>query len=140
MLLNNHRSKMTESNVCRRNEYRDFNCGKNFSRQSEVRESFENFPNEFNLRLSQEMDSMVAMMHSQINRAISTAISERIYPEIQNNVSSMSSLGSRDAEASTSPNSQENKENSSGMKTKTAKKNSRSACDLRDTTGRGLYL
>ena len=76
------------------NEYR----GNNYSftqeneplRQNEVRQSFETFTNEFNLRLSQERDSMMSMVHNQMNRAISTAISERVIPEIQNIVSSMS--------------------------------------------------
>ena len=45
---------------------------------NEVKQSFETFTNEFNLRLSQEMDSMKSMVHNQINRAISTAISERV--------------------------------------------------------------
>ena len=107
---------------------------------NEVRQSFETFTNEFNLRLSQEMDSMMSMVHNQINRAISTAISERVIPEIQNIVSSMSSLGNRDTEASMSPSSQENRGNSSGLKTKITKKDSRSVGDLRDTTGRGSYM
>ena len=47
--------------------------------------------NEFNMRLSQEMDSMMSMMHSQMIRAISTPIAERVIPEIQNIVGSMSS-------------------------------------------------
>ena len=125
------------------NEYR----GNNYSftqenepiRQSEVRQSFETFTNEFNLRLSQEMDSMMSMVHNQINRAISTAISERVIPEIQNIVSSMSSSGNRDTEASMSPSSQENRENSSSLKTKILKKDSRSVGDLRDTAGGGHY-
>ena len=103
------------------------------------RQSFETFTNEFNLRLSQEMDSMMSMVHNQINRAISTAISERVIPEIQNIVSSMSTSGNRDTEASMSPGSQENRENSSGLKTKILKKDSRSVGDLRDTTGHGPY-
>ena len=45
---------------------------------------------------SQEMDSMMSMMHSQINRAITTAIAERVIPEIQNIANSMSSTGHRD--------------------------------------------
>ena len=109
-------------------------------RHNEVRQSFETFTNEFNLSLSQEMDSMMSMVHNQINRAISTAISERVIPEIQNIVSSMSSSGNRDTEASMSPGSQENRERSSGLKTKIAKKDSRSVSDLRDTTGRGSYM
>ena len=40
-------------------------------------ESIEVFSNEVNMRLSEEMDSLMFMMHSQINRAINTAISER---------------------------------------------------------------
>ena len=82
---------------------------------------------------------MMTMVHNQINRAISTAISERVIPEIQHIVSSMSSSGNSDNEASLSPNSQENRENSSGLKTKILKKDSRSVGDLRDTTGRGSY-
>ena len=81
----------------------------------------------------------MSMVHNQINRAISTAIPERVIPEVQNIVSSMSSSGNRDTEASMSPNIQENRENTSGLKTKLTKKDSRSACDLRDTTGRGSY-
>ena len=107
---------------------------------NEVRQSFETFTNEFNLRLSHEMDSMMSMVHNQINRAISTAISERVIPEIQNIVSSMSSPGNRDTEASMSPSSQENRKTSSGLKTKITKKDSRSVGDLRDTTGRGSYM
>ena len=61
------------------------------------------------------------MMHSQINRAIRAAIAEKVIPEIQNIGSSMSS-GNRDTEASMSPNSQENRENKSGLKTKISKK------------------
>ena len=38
------------------------------------------------------------------------------------------------------PSSQENKENSSGLKTKILKKDLRSDGDLRDTTGRGPYM
>ena len=52
----------------------------------------------------------------------------------------MSSAGHRDTEDSMSPNSQENRENASGPKTKIAKKDSRSVGDLRDTTGCGPYM
>ena len=79
------------------------------------------FSNEFNLRLSQEMDSMMAMMHLQINRAISSTISDRVIPEIKNIMSSMFLSGNRDTEASSSPNSQENRENNIGLKTKITK-------------------
>ena len=85
------------------------------------------------------MDSKMSIVHNQINRAISTAISERVIPEIQNIVSSMSSSGNKDTEASISTNSLENRENTSGLKSKLTKKDSRSACDLTDTTGRGTH-
>ena len=102
-------------------QYASFAHENNLPRQNDVRQSFETFSNEFNLRLSQEMDSMMSMMHSQINRAINTAIAEKVIPEIQNIVCSMSSSGNRDTEASVSPNSQENRECSSGIKSKFAK-------------------
>ena len=130
----------SETNLYQRDEYRNFSHGNSEYRQNDVRQSFETFSNEFNLRLSQEMDSMMAMVHNQINRAINTAISEKVLPEIQNIVSSMSSSGNRDTEASMSPSSQENRENSSGVKTKLSKKDSRSVGDLRDTTGCGSYM
>ena len=123
-----------------RNDLGNFIQGNEPHGRNDIRQSFETFSNEFNLRLSQEMDSMMAMVHSQINRAISAAISEKVLPEIQNIVSSMSSFGNRDTEASMSPDSQENRENPSGLKTKLLKKDSRSVGDLRDTTGRGSYM
>ena len=130
----------TESSTHPRNQYASFNYENSLPRQSNVRQSFETFSNEFYLRLSQEMDSMMSMMHSQINRAISAAIAERVVHEIQNTVSSLSFSGNRDTEASVSPNSQETRECSSGSKPRFTKKDSRSACDLRDTMGRGHYI
>ena len=91
----------------------------------------ETFTSDLNMRRSQEMHSMMSMMHNQINSAISTAIAEGVFPEIHNIVSSMSSSGNRDTEASLSPNSQEVNERDKGFKTKITKKDSRSACDLR---------
>ena len=129
-----------EDNFHQRSDYREFSYEIDPLRQNDVRQAFETFSNEFNLRLSQEMDSMMSMVHNQINRAISTATSEIVIPEIQNIVSPMSSSGYRDTEASMSPNSQENRENASGLKTNITKKDSRSICDLRDNTGRGSYL
>ena len=121
------------------NEYRDYQHENDVLRQNEIRHSFETFSNEFNLRLSQEMDSMMSMMHNQINRAVTTAINERVIPEIQNIANSMSSMGHRDTEASSSPNSQENRESAPGPKIKIAKKDSRSVGDLRDTMSHGSY-
>ena len=128
-----------DTNVYLENEFRDYLHENEPLRQNEVRQSFEAFSSEFNLRLSQEMESMMSLMHSQINRAISTAIAERVIPEIQNIANSMSSTGHRDTEASSSPNSQENRESAPGPKIKIAKKDSRSVGDLRDTMGHGSY-
>ena len=96
-------------------------------------ESLETFTNEVTLRLSQEMDSMMSMVHAQINRAVRSAISDRVIPEICNIVSSMSSSANTDTEASSSSKSQENRKRMSGLKTEITKKDSKSACDLRDT-------
>ena len=123
-----------------RNDFRDFIHENEPHGQNDIRQSFETFSNEFNLRLSQEMDSMMAMVHGQINRAISTAIAEKVIPEIQNIVSSMSSSGNRDTEASTSPSSQENRNDLSGLRTKILKKDSRSMGDLRNAAERGSYM
>ena len=87
-------------------------------RQDRFHETMETFTSELKMRLSQEMDSMTSMMHNQINRAISTAIAERVYPEIQIIVRSMSSSENRDTEASLSPNSQEVTERHNGFKPK----------------------
>ena len=129
-----------ESNEHLGNQYSSFAYENNLPRQNDIRQSLETFSNEFTLRLSQEMDSMMSMMHGQINRAISNAIAERVIPEIQNIVSSISSSGNRDTEASASPNSQENRECSSEFQSKFAKKDSQSACDLRDIAGRSHYM
>ena len=123
-----------------RNDFRDYIHENEPHGQNDIRQSFETFSNEFNLRLSQEMDSMMAMVHGQINRAISTAIAEKVIPEIQNIVSSMSSSGNRDTEASTSPSSQENRNDLSGLRTKILKKDSRSMGDLRSAAERGSYM
>ena len=128
-----------EANEYQRDNYKIFAQENESLRQNEVRQSFENFTSEFNLRLSHEMDSMLSMVHSQINRAINTAISERVIPEIQNIVSSMSSSGNRDTEASMSPCSQENRESSSGLKSRITNKDSRSVGDLRDTAPSSHY-
>ena len=63
-----------ETNMHQRDDFGDFTYENDSFRQNDVRRSFETFSNEFNLRLSQEMDSMMSMMHNQINRTISSAI------------------------------------------------------------------
>ena len=113
-------------------DFGNISCEDNIPRRDEVLQSKETFTTEFNLRLSQEMDSMMSMMHSQINRAISSAISDRVIPEIRSFVSSMPSSGNKDTEVSSSPKSQENGEQINGLRSKISKKVSRSACDLRN--------
>ena len=122
-----------EDTIRQRSDYRDFPYENDPLRKNDVRQSFETFSNEFNLRLSQEMGSMMSMVHNQINKAINTAISEKVIPEIQNIVSSMSSPGNRDTKASLSPNSQENRENTSGLKTEITKKRTHGPHVTRET-------
>ena len=75
--------RVIETDMHQRGDYRDFTCENDSFRQNDVRQSFETFSNEFNLRLSQEIDSMFAMMHSRKNGATAG----RVIPEIQNIVS-----------------------------------------------------
>ena len=58
-------------------------------------ESVEIFSNEINMKLSQGMNSLMNMMDSQIDRATSSALSDRVIPEIQNFMGSLST-GQRD--------------------------------------------
>ena len=48
--------------------------------QGRFQETMETFTSEFNMILAQEIDLMMSMMHSQINRAINAAIVERVIP------------------------------------------------------------
>ena len=45
--------------------------------QDRFQETMEAFTSEFKMRLFQEMDSMMSMMYSQINRATTSAIAKR---------------------------------------------------------------
>ena len=94
-------------------------------RQDRFQETMETFTSELNIRFSQQMDSMLSMMHDQINRAISTAKAERVVPEIQNIVSSMSSC-----ESDSSPKSRENTRRNYGFKSHITKKDSQSLVAL----------
>ena len=82
----------------------------------------ETFTSELNTRLSQEMDSMMSTMHTQINRTKTSVLAERVVPEIQNIVSSMSSSGNKDKESGLSPDSQEVKEDTIGFTLKLQKR------------------
>ena len=91
------------------------------------------------MRLSQEMDVVMSMMHTQINRANKSAISEKVIPENRNIVSSMSS-GLRDTESGRSSNNQENRVETNGFITKITKKDCRSAFDLSATEDLSPYM
>ena len=60
------------------------------NRQEVLAESIEILSSEMNTRLSQEMDSLMNLMQTQINRAISSAINDRVLHDIQ---SIMGNLG-----------------------------------------------
>ena len=119
-------------NSSNENEVRDFSHGTTIPRQDCNLESMKIFSNEIILRLSQEMVAMMSMMHSQINRSISSTISERVIPESQNIMNSMSSMN-RDTESGSSSNIQEKSNETTVFLSKIAKKDCRSAYDLRDT-------
>ena len=89
------------------NEQRDFDHENAIPRRERFLRSLETFTKEINLRLCQEFDSMMSMMHSQITRAMGSAIAGRVIPEIQTLVSSLSS-GNRDTESGSSSKIQEN--------------------------------
>ena len=93
---------------------------------------------EKNARMSREMETMIYLMHTQISRAISSAISERITPEIQNMVENLPS-NQHGVEPCTSTNEDEIRNVWKNANTKLAKKDSRSACDLRDRTDNVPY-
>ena len=82
----------------------------------------ETFTRKFNRSLSQEMDSMISMMHTQINRAKTSAIAESVIPEIQNIVRSMTPSGNTDMESGLSPDTQEVRKDTIGFISKITKK------------------
>ena len=94
---------------------------------------------ELNLRLSQMTDSLMNFLQVQITRAINSAINDKMVPEIQNIMGTLS-LGQRDTESGSSPNNQDNTEGTNGFISKITKKDSRSACNLRDTDDRSPHI
>ena len=121
------------------NDFGQYGNGGTIPRQNRFEETKETFFSEFKMRLSQEMDSMMFLMHSQINRAITSTITGRVIPEIQNIVSSMSSSGNKDSESGLSPDNQEIREDTNGFKSKITKKYCRSAIDLNDNRDRSPF-
>ena len=92
-----------------------------------------------NARMSREMEVMMDLMQSQISRAISSAISERIIPEIQNLVENLP-LGQHGVGPCTSTNEEGIRSAWKNTNTRLTKKDSRSACDLRDHTDVSPYM
>ena len=102
------------------------------------RQSMELLSVELNLRLSQVTDSLMNSLQVQITRAINSAINDKLVPEIQNIMGTLSS-GQRDTESGSSPNNQDKTEGTNGFISKITKKDSRSACNSRDTDDRSPY-
>ena len=94
---------------------------------------------EMNASRSREMEAMIDLMQSQISRAICSAISERIIPEIQNMVENLP-LSQRGVEPSTFTNEEGIGNVWNSANTKFTKKDSRSACDLREHTDNAPYM
>ena len=65
-----------EDKIHQRSDFTYFPYENDPLRQNDNRQSFETFSNEFNLRLSKEMDSMMSMVHNQTN-----GISVPLYPK-----------------------------------------------------------
>ena len=82
-----------------------------------------------NARLSQEMNSQMRVMQTQINRAISSGINNRVIPEIQNKIGSLpldqNGTGTANSDQVLGSNWKE-------PNTSFTKKHSRSAFDLRE--------
>ena len=107
-------------------------------RESRLTESNNMLSRGMNARMSREMETMMDLMHSQISRAISPAISERIIPEIQNMVKNLP-LSQHGVEPCTSANEDIIRNVWKNANTRLIKKDSRSACDLRDHTDNVPY-
>ena len=65
------------------NEIRDISNRNEPIGERRLRESIKMLSGEMNARMSQEMESMMVFMQTQISRAINSATSERIIPETQ---------------------------------------------------------
>ena len=118
-------------NSSQENEIRDIDSRNEPVRESRLIESINTLSGEMNARMSREMEAMMDLMQSQITRAISSAISERIIPEIQKMVENLP-LGQHGVEPCTFADEDGIRNVWKNANTKLTKKDSRSACDLRD--------
>ena len=86
---------------------------------------------EMNARFSPEMDSMMDLIQSHINREINSAINDRVIPEIQSIMGNLT-LNRNGPEQCTSLNEDGIGNAWKNKNTKFTEKDSRSGCDLRD--------
>ena len=115
-------------------EIRDIENRNGSIRREGLSEPINILSDEINARFSWQMDSLMNLIQSQINRAISSAISDRVIPEVQKIMGSLL-LNRNGPEPYTSL-----KEGGIGnarknTNVKFTKRDSRSACDLREDTG-----
>ena len=74
---------LTESSS-QQNEVRNIENGNGSTTQEGLSKFIKTLSDELNARFSQEMGSIMDLMQSQSNRAISSAIFDRVIPELQN--------------------------------------------------------
>ena len=118
-------------NSSQENEIRDIDSRNEPVRESRLIESINTLSGEMNARMSREMETMMDLMQSHITRVISSAISERIIPEIQNMVENLP-WGQNGVGPGTSLNEDGVRSAWENANTRLTKKDSRSACDLRE--------
>ena len=102
-------------------------------RQGGLSESINKLSDEMNARFSRKMDSMMDLIQSQINRGISSAINDRVIPEIQSIMGNLP-LSRNGLEPCTSLNEEGIGNAWKNKNTNFPKKDSRSACDLTEDT------
>ena len=120
-------------------EFRDIDSGNETVRESILIESINMLSGDMNARMSREMKTMMDVMHTRISRAISSAISERNIPEIHNKVENLP-LNQHVVEPCASTNEEGIGNVWENANANLTKKDSRSACDLRDHTDTVPYI
>ena len=123
-------SLTNRENLSRENEIRDIKNRNGSIRQDGLSWSINILSDEMNVRFSQERDSMMDLIQSQINRAISSYINNRVILEIQNIMGNLP-LRRDSAEPWTSLNEDIIGNAWKNKNTKFAMKDSSSACYLR---------
>ena len=125
-------------NSSQENEIRDIENRNGSVRQEGLSESINILSDEMNARFSHQMDSLMALKQFQINKAISSAINDRVFPEIQIIMGNLP-LNRGGLQLCTSLNGDSIGNAWINKITKLTKKDSRSACDLREDTDFAPY-